>query len=392
MIYYVKTERGKDEIRLRKGSIDRGTRTVLLCVDGTRGLDDLQKLVAASHAPSRAIEILIDLELIAPADNADIPSSTLAAPSVGPLPVEETDLDLRPSGQIASVRSDLQPSVLPRSPVSPQKKQIAQQGADLPAPARSQVSVPKAVPQKPLTDEVPDSRIDPVLPPEMQARHRTRPERKFATAKRLSETRFDDEAGPTRFDADFMDSTVIPSPPARTPSTLSRFAARLLEKSVQVFSPTRGGSRLGSATVASAGTRQASVHAPSRQVTRQGRKTEVLELEDDDEAQLRRIQEIEKKMRARASAADMTQRAIVKGHPFNTLYAHMDLALQEQFEKRPFLQITRWRMQMAQADSVQSLEVIAQALGRWLAESTDAAQQHRYASGLRDSLRPPSPT
>jgi hypothetical protein len=61
---YAKTDAGRAEITTRSHRLSPGLRSVLLVVDGQRGLPQLQHVIVALHAPMDALEQLTTLGLI----------------------------------------------------------------------------------------------------------------------------------------------------------------------------------------------------------------------------------------------------------------------------------------------------------------------------------------
>ena len=61
---YAKTDAGRAEIKTRSHRLSPGLRSVLLVVDGQRGLPQLQHVIVALHAPADALEQLTTLGLI----------------------------------------------------------------------------------------------------------------------------------------------------------------------------------------------------------------------------------------------------------------------------------------------------------------------------------------
>lgn len=102
---YVKTAAGLAEIGQRSDRLSRPLRNVLVCVDGKRDRAALQALGSSIGAPDDAVDQLITLELITPADAAAKPPPAVFVPP--PTAAASPDDGDAPSSRRCAALADL---------------------------------------------------------------------------------------------------------------------------------------------------------------------------------------------------------------------------------------------------------------------------------------------
>lgn len=178
---------------------------------------------APALAPAREPS-LGTLSLVPINDTPAAPARSKAA-NKGPTPVAQ------PSPTAHSLRVDNEPiqDTVPGRPDPTPAQAPATRSAE--APAQPQERADEARDTRMHIPGVPDSRLDPMLPPEMQPKHHTMPVRKFLSAKPANPDDFDKDAGPTRIGEEPQGDAAPTSNDARPRheggGLLSRLASRI---------------------------------------------------------------------------------------------------------------------------------------------------------------------